>query len=218
MRKCGLAKIEEIFLRMQHSLMISAVDRWKNVVRWEIQQEKRDAYMQYRGTKKLGNFMKNWTKRNLITAWETWREAVYAEKRTELEKLGEISAIKIQNAWRGYQCREFAKLVREQQREATENEAAATIQAAFRGRHARMNVKKMVREMKENFMATRIQAAIRGKLARIRFLQMKDIIDQERAARKLQSIFRGRHARKRTQFIREELQMHKDKLLIETLP
>lgn len=107
--------------------------RWKHAVTYEKQQEKLQAYLLYKGSKKLDLFLVNWSQRKLRQAWTKWWSAIVHEKALERSAL-ELNAIQvIQRSWRAYRGRMFAYLVKMQKLIAKQTTAAIKMQRMFRG-------------------------------------------------------------------------------------
>ncbi|KAG6971471.1 hypothetical protein JG687_00001990 [Phytophthora cactorum] len=161
-KRWGREKVENIFRRLLYNLQGLALERWKQAVAYERQQEKLQAYLLYKGSKKLDAFLVNWSQRKLRRAWTKWWSDIVHEKALEGSVLELQSIQVIQRSWRAYRGRLFASLVRKQKLLAKQTTAAIKMQRMFRGGIARKFFKLKRVDKHRQAMATRIQALARG--------------------------------------------------------
>ncbi|GMF18442.1 unnamed protein product [Phytophthora lilii] len=176
-KRWGREKVENIFRRLLYNLQGVAMERWKQAVAYEKQQEKLQAYLLYKGSKKLDMFLLNWSQRKLRQAWSKWWSDIVYEKALERSALQLNSIQVIQRSWRAYRGRMFAYLVKMQKLIAKQTTAAVKMQRMFRGEL------KLLALRERNRMYA--QAAIKiQKMARKRqAIHRVERLRQERAAR-----------------------------------
>lgn len=195
-KRWGREKVENIFRRLLYNLQGVAMERWKQVVAYEKQQEKLQAYLLYKGSKKLDMFLVNWSQRKLRQALTKWWSNIVHEKALERSAL-ELQAIQvIQRSWRAYLGRMFAYLVKMQKLIAKQTTEAIKMQRMFRGSIARKFFKLKRIDQRRQTMSTRIQALARGYLVRKLAKQMRDQRKKHLVASRVQALYRGRKARR----------------------
>ncbi|KAJ0409057.1 hypothetical protein P43SY_002191 [Pythium insidiosum] len=173
-----------------------AFERWRDAVAFEKQQEKLQAYLMYKGSKKLDLFLLNWTNRKLRQAWTTWAALIAYQKALE-RAARELEAIEvIQRAFRGYRGRRIAYLIKMKQRLAKETDAALVIQRHFRGSISRRFFRLKRLHLRRERAARAIQALGRGFLVRHHVRRLRRERRQHAAASRIQALHRGRRARR----------------------
>jgi hypothetical protein len=195
-KRWGREKVESIFRRLLFNLQGVAMERWKQAVAYEKQQEKLHAYLLYKGSKKLDLFLLNWSQRKLRQAWTKWWADVVHEKTLERSALELRSIRVIQRSWRAYRGRMFAYLVKVQKLVAKQTTAAIKMQRMFRGSIARKFFKLKRLDQRRQAMATRIQALVRGYIVRRLAKQLRDQRKKHLVASRVQAMYRGRKARR----------------------
>jgi hypothetical protein len=144
-------------------------------------------------------------RRNRLSDQQAKREALLEQKQAERnggdgeevtipedpESIEDASATKIQQIARGKLARSGV-----QRRRVRYNKAATNIQAGYRGRVSRMDVK---RRLRERDGATHLQRLVRGHLGRLRVLRIRLGIKKKVAATGVQKIFRAFKGRRRMQ-------------------
>jgi hypothetical protein len=203
MKKWGLEKLEMMFQKMQYSLIISALDRWHDSVDASKKKQKREAFLKYRGTMKLDLFMRDWDRRHIAHAWESWLETVRDEQKKELAALQTDAAVRIQTCYRAHKSREFMKLMRLAHQRRREEWAAAKLQSQYRGRHDREQVHLILRKRREEAAAVALQRQWRGRRAREVFDSLLEARELYQAARMVQQHYRGRLCRRAVEAARE---------------
>lgn len=195
-KRWGRDKVENIFRRLLFNLQGIAFQKWNQVVAHEKQEEKLQAYLMYKGSKKLDHFLLNWSQRKLRQAWTKWWSDITHVKAIERLAL-ELDAIRVlQRAWRGYCGRMFASLVKAQKLFAQQTAGAIKIQRMFRGSVTRKFFRLKQLNKRRQLAATRIQACGRGYLAR-QFIKHTRLERKKfQAASKIQALYRGRKARR----------------------
>ena len=106
-------------------------------------------------------------------------------------RIEDISAIKIQKITRGKLARSMVRLRRNRY-----TRAATLIQAGYRGKNARVNVKG---QLNERDGATHLQRLVRGHLGRLRVQRIQLKIRKSVAATGIQRVFRAFKGRRRMQ-------------------
>ncbi|KAF1775659.1 WW domain [Phytophthora cactorum] len=192
-----------------------ALERWKQAVAYERQQEKLQAYLLYKGSKKLDAFLVNWSQRKLRRAWTKWWSDIVHEKALEGSVLELQSIQVIQRSWRAYRGRLFASLVRKQKLLAKQTTAAIKMQRMFRGGIARKFFKLKRVDKHRQAMATRIQALARGYIVRKRIKQMRDQRKKHLVASRVQAMYRGRKARRELAVHRRTQRLTKAAVIIQ---
>lgn len=201
-KRWGREKVN-IFRWLLYNLQGVAMERWKRAVAHEKQQEKMQAYLMYKGSKKLDMFLLNWSQRKLRQAWTKWWSDYAHQKALERVAL-ELESIQImQRAWRGYRGRMFFRLVKEQRLFARQTAAAVKLQHSFRGSIARKFLRLKRLNKRRQMMATRIQAAARRYLARRLVASMRREQQVHIAASKVQALYRGRKVRRQMERYRQ---------------
>ncbi|GLE00341.1 hypothetical protein PINS_up009098 [Pythium insidiosum] len=214
-KRWGRDKVEGIFRRLLYNFQGLAFERWKDAVAFEKQQEKLQAYLLYKGSKKLDVFLLNWTHRKLRQAWTTWSALIAYQKALE-RAARELEAIEVlQRAFRGYRGRRIARLIKMKQRLAQETEAALVIQRHFRGSISRRFFRLKRLHLRRERAASAIQALGRGFLARQRVRQWRRERRQHGAASRIQALHRGRCTRREVARRRRELRVTKAAVLIQ---
>ncbi|KAL3666842.1 hypothetical protein V7S43_007792 [Phytophthora oleae] len=214
-KRWGREKVENIFRRLLFNLQGVAMERWKQAVAYEKQQEKVQAYLLYKGSKKLDTFLSNWTQRKLRQAWTKWWSDIVHEKALERSTL-EMQAIQvIQRSWRAYRGRMFAYLVRMRNLIAKQTTAAIKMQRMFRGGIARKFFKLKRIDQRRQAMATRIQALGRGYIVRKRVKQMQEQRKMHLVASRVQAMYRGRKARSEVTIRRRTQRLTKAAVIIQ---
>lgn len=195
-KRWGREKVENIFRRLLYNLQGVAMERWKAAVAFEKQQEKLQAYLLYKGSKKLDIFLLNWSQRKLRQAWTKWWSDIVHEKALERSAL-ELNSIRvIQRAWRGYRGRMIVYLVKMHKLIAAQTAAATKMQRVFRGSIARKFLKLKRLDRHRQAMATRIQALARGYITRKLAKQLQRQRKMHLVASRVQALYRGRKARR----------------------
>ncbi|KAH7484581.1 Abnormal spindle-like microcephaly-associated protein-like protein [Phytophthora ramorum] len=194
-KRWGREKIENIFRRLLYNLQGVAMERWKQAIAYEKQQEKLQAYLLYKGSKKLDMFLLNWSQRKLRQAWTKWWFDIVHEKALERSALQVHSIQVIQRSWRAYRGRMLAYLAKKQKVIAKQTTAAIKMQRMFRGGIARKFFKLKRLDQRRQAMATRIQALARGYIVRKRAKQMQHERKKHLVASRVQALYRGRKAR-----------------------
>ncbi|EGZ17482.1 hypothetical protein PHYSODRAFT_500042 [Phytophthora sojae] len=214
-KRWGQEKVENIFRRLLYNLQGVAMERWKHAVTYEKQQEKLQAYLLYKGSKKLDLFLVNWSQRKLRQAWTKWWSAIVHEKALERSAL-ELNAIQvIQRSWRAYRGRMFAYLVKMQKLIAKQTTAAIKMQRMFRGGLARKFFRLKRLDQRRQAMATRIQALARGYIVRKRIKQLRDERKMHLVASRVQALYRGRKTRREVAIRRRNQRLTKAAVLIQ---
>ncbi|KAK1945888.1 Abnormal spindle-like microcephaly-associated [Phytophthora citrophthora] len=214
-KRWGREKVENIFRRLLFNLQGVAMERWKQVVAYEKQQEKLQAYLLYKGSKKLDTFLSNWTQRKLRQAWTKWWSDIVHVKALERSTL-ELQAIQvIQRSWRAYRGRLFAYLVRMQKLIAKQTAAAIKMQRMFRGGIARKFFKLKRIDQRRQAMVTRIQALGRGYIVRKRVKQMYEQRKMHLVASRVQAMYRGRKTRREVTIRRRTQRLTKAAVIIQ---
>ncbi|ETI45687.1 hypothetical protein F442_09734 [Phytophthora nicotianae P10297] len=214
-KRWGKEKVENIFRRLLYNLQGLALERWKQAVAYEKQQEKLQAYLLYKGSKKLDAFLVNWSQRKLRQAWTKWWSDVVHEKALERSALELQSIQVIQRSWRAYRGRMFAFLVRKQKLLAKQTTAAIKMQRMFRGGIARKFFRLKRIDKHRQAMATRIQALARGYIVRKRVKQMRDQRKKHLVASHVQAMYRGRKARRELAVHRQTQRLTKAAVIIQ---
>ncbi|EEY66516.1 uncharacterized protein PITG_17139 [Phytophthora infestans T30-4] len=214
-KRWGRDKVENIFRRLLYNLQGLALERWKQAVACEKQQEKLQAYLLYKGSKKLDAFIVNNSQRKMRQAWTKWWSDVAHEKALERSAL-ELQAIQvIQRSYRVYRGRMFASLMRRQKIIAKQTSAAIEMQRMFRKGIARKFLKLKRIDKHRQAMATRIQALARGYIDRNRVQQMRDQWKKNVVASRLQAMYRGRKARRELAMLRSTQHLTKAAVIIQ---
>ncbi len=126
------------------------------------------------------------------------------------EAVEDTSAIQIQRIARGKLGKNYVK-----RRRRRYHASATRIQAGFRGRRSRLDVR---RRLKEKDAATHIQRTIRGRLGRHKAERVRKALQQRLAATDMQRIFRAMKGRRRMQAKRDLKRYASEaKLAIESL-
>lgn len=214
-KRWGRDKVENIFRRLLFNLQGIAFQKWNQVVAHEKQEEKLQAYLMYKGSKKLDHFLLNWSQRKVRQVWTKWWSDIAHVKAIERLAL-ELDAIRVlQRAWRGYRGRMFASLVKKQKLFAEQTAGAIKIQRMFRGSVTRkfFRLKKLNRHRQH--AAAKIQACGRGYLARQLVKQMRLARKRFKAASKIQALYRGRKARRAVAAIRRNRSVTRAALVIQ---
>ncbi|KAG7395586.1 hypothetical protein PHYBOEH_003460 [Phytophthora boehmeriae] len=214
-KRWGREKVENIFRRLLFNLQGVAMQRWKHAVAFEKQQEKMQAYLLYKGSKKLDTFLSNWSQRKLQQAWTKWWSDVAHEKALERSALELNSILVMQRAWRGYRARLFVYLVKKQKLHALQTAAAIKMQRMFRGGIARKFFKLKRVDQHRQAMASRIQALARGYIARKLARRMQTERKMHLAASRVQALYRGRKARRQVEVRRRTQHLTKAAVLIQ---
>ncbi|KAG3116534.1 hypothetical protein PI124_g4826 [Phytophthora idaei] len=214
-KRWGREKVENIFRRLLYNLQGLALERWKQAVAYERQQEKLQAYLLYKGSKKLDAFLVNWSQRKLRRAWTKWWSDIVHEKALEGSVLKLQSIQVIQRSWRAYRGRLFASLVRKQKLLAKQTTAAIKMQRMFRGGIARKFFKLKRVDKHRQAMATRIQALARGYIVRKGIKQMRDQRKKHLVASRVQAMYRGRKARRELAVHRRAQRLTKAAVIIQ---
>uniref|UniRef100_K3WMU7 WW domain-containing protein n=1 Tax=Globisporangium ultimum (strain ATCC 200006 / CBS 805.95 / DAOM BR144) TaxID=431595 RepID=K3WMU7_GLOUD len=214
-KRWGRDKVENIFRRLLFNLQGIAFQRWHQVVVQEKQEEKLQAYLMYKGSKKLDHFLLNWSQRKLRQAWTKWWSDIAHVK--ALERLVvELDAIHvIQRAWQGYRGRMFAYLVKTQRLFAQQSAAATRIQRMFRGSVTRKFFRLKQLHKRRHIAAIKIQAAGRGYVARQLARQIRRKRRHFVVASKIQAIYRGRKARRGVATLRRNRRVTQAALVIQ---
>ncbi|KAG7380284.1 hypothetical protein PHYPSEUDO_007560 [Phytophthora pseudosyringae] len=194
-KRWGREKAEHIFRRLLYNLQGEAMERWKQAVAYEKQQEKLQAYLLYKGSKKLDTFLRNWSDRKLRQAWTKWWSDIVHAKALERSGLELQSIQVIQRSWRAYRGRMLAYLVKMQKLIAKQTTAAIKMQRMFRGGIARKFFKLKRLDQRRQAMAIRIQALARGYIVRKRVKHMREQRKMHLVASRVQALYRGRKAR-----------------------
>ncbi|KAG6623744.1 Transcriptional activator Myb [Phytophthora cinnamomi] len=214
-KRWGREKVENIFRRLLYNLQGVAMERWKHAVAHEKQQEKLQAYLLYKGSKKLDLFLLNWSQRKLRQAWTKWWSDIVHEKALERSAL-ELNAIQvIQRSWRAYRGRLFAYLLKMQKLIAKQTTAAIKMQRMFRGGIARKFFRLKRLDQRRQAMATRIQALARGYIIRKLAKQMRDQRKMHLVASRVQALYRGRKTRREVAIRRRTQRLTKAAILIQ---
>ncbi|RLN80635.1 hypothetical protein BBJ28_00021171 [Nothophytophthora sp. Chile5] len=214
-KRWGREKVENIFRRLLYNLQGVAMERWKQAIAYEKQQERLQVYLLYKGSKKLDTFLLNWTQRKLRQAWTTWWSDVVHQKALERSVL-ELNAIRVmQRAWRGYRGRMFAYLVKMQKLVARQTAAAIKMQRMFRGGIVRKFFKLKKLDQRRIAMATRIQAMARGYISRKLAKQMQHQRKVHLTASRVQALYRGRKARREVEIRRRTQHLTNAAVLIQ---
>lgn len=214
-KRWGRDKVESIFRRLLFNLQGLALEKWRQVVENEKQQEKLQAYLMYKGSKKLDVFLLNWSQRKLRQAWTKWWSDVVHIKALERAQL-ELDAIRVlQRAWRGYSGRLFASLVRMQKQFTEQTNAAVKLQRLFRGSITRKFFRMKRAHQQREAAVIRIQTLARGFIARQRARELREERRRHLAAAKLQALYRGRKARQRVTALRRDQKVSRAAALIQ---
>ncbi|TMW62781.1 hypothetical protein Poli38472_005399 [Pythium oligandrum] len=214
-KRWGKEKVENIFRRLLYNLQGIAFGRWREALEYEKQQEKLQAYLMYKGSKKLDVFILNWTHRKLRQAWTKWWSDIAYAKALERAAL-ELEAICVlQRAYRGYRGRTMAYLVKKKQQYERETAAASKIQRMFRGSIARKFFLLKRIHIRRHTAAIRIQGLARGFLVRQRAKQIRTDRKRFVAASKIQALYRGRKARREVARLRRQERVTKAAVIIQ---
>ncbi|POM60648.1 hypothetical protein PHPALM_30467 [Phytophthora palmivora] len=214
-KRWGREKVENIFRRLLYNLQGVAMERWKQAVAYEKQQEKLQAYLLYKGSKKLDTFLLNWSQRKLRQAWTKWWSDIVHEKALERSAL-EVQSIQIiQRSWRAYRGRMLAYLVKMQKIIAKQTTAAIKMQRMFRGSIARKFFKLKRIDQCRQAMAIRIQALARGYIIRKLAKQIREQRKMHLVASRVQALYRGRKARRNVAIQRSTQRLTKAAVLIQ---
>ncbi|KAE9040934.1 hypothetical protein PR003_g5000 [Phytophthora rubi] len=214
-KRWGREKVENIFRRLLYNLQGVAMERWKHAVAYEKQQEKLQAYLLYKGSKKLDLFLLNWSQRKLRQAWTKWWSDIVHEKALERSSL-ELNAIRmIQRSWRAYRGRMFAYLVKMQKLIAKQTTAVIKMQRMFRGEIARKFFRLKRLDQRRQAMATRMQALARGYITRKFAKQLRDQRKMHLVASRVQALYRGRKARREVAIRRRTQRLTQAAVLIQ---
>ncbi|DAZ96835.1 TPA: hypothetical protein N0F65_008266 [Lagenidium giganteum] len=206
-KRWGREKVENIFRRLLYNMQGLAFIRWRQTVEHDKQQEKLQAYLMYKGTKKLDVFFLNWSQRKLRQAWMKWVSDIIQQHAIERAARELEASLVMQRAWRGYRARLFVYLIKQQQLFVRQTAAALKIQRHYRGSLVRKFFRLKQLNVKRQQAATVIQAVARGYLAR----KVTRVAKVERrrylAASRIQALYRGRHDRKTITHIRQQKRM-----------
>lgn len=214
-KRWGRDKVENIFRRLLFNLQGIAFQKWNHVVAHEKQEEKLHAYLMYKGSKKLDQFLLNWSQRKVRQAWTKWWSDIAHVKAIERMAL-ELDAICVlQRAWRGYRGRMFASLVKAQKLFAAQTAAAIKLQRMFRGSVTRKFFRLKQLNKRRQLAATKIQACGRGYLARQLVKQTRLEHKKFEAASKIQALYRGRKTRREVSVMRRNRSVTKAALVIQ---
>lgn len=214
-KRWGRDKVENIFRRLLFNLQGMAFTHWRALVEREKQDEKLQVYLMYKGSKKLDQFLRNWSHRKLQQAWTKWWSDIVHVKAIERLAL-ELDAIRVlQRAWRGYRGRQFASLVKAQRLFAKHTAAASVIQRTFRGSVARKFFRLKRLHTRRQDAATKIQVCGRGYLARQRAKCIRLERNRFVAASRIQALVRGRRARRVFQHMRRTHRVTKAAVVIQ---
>lgn len=214
-KRWGREKVENIFRRLLFNLQGIAFQKWNQVVAHEKQEEKLQAYLMYKGSKKLDHFLLNWSQRKLRQVWTKWWSDITHVKAIERLAL-ELDAIRVlQRAWRGYRGRMFASLVKSQKLFAQQTAGAIKIQRMFRGSVTRKFFRLKQLNKRRQLAATKIQACGRGYLARQFVKHIRLERKRFQAASKIQALYRGRKARREVSIMRRNYSVTRAALVIQ---
>jgi hypothetical protein len=144
-------------MRVLHSKLLSAVGRWKIYIQDVIRKEKLELYKRYSGAAKLVAFLQHVEMKKVVAAFNAWTEEVRRLKAHELLQYQHQCAIRLQAAIRGRIARKRYQEEKARLKAEREYHAATLIQARYRGRFVRRNVKLMLRRIQEEAAAVKIQ-------------------------------------------------------------
>lgn len=137
--------------------------------------ERKHAYLQYQGSRKMGFALDKAYLRRLAKGWIRWVALVEAGRAEEC-RMQEISAaVTVQTAFRGL---------------------------AARRRRARLAV--AASDKQRHFAAVAITRCVKGKVARMRYGRLKADVERVRASKMLRRVGRGMLGRRKARRLREE--------------
>lgn len=213
-QKWGFEKMAGIMKRIHHSFLISALLKWQDYIEFTRNKERAEAYLKYKGSRTVVNMFKNWKRKKLVVAWNSWMVEVYGQREAEAE----AASIDVQRLGRGFlarrrvyhivrfrACVEIQRIVRgllARRRVARYREwkardgAARYIQNKYRGYAGRKMANMMLKIRMEQKAATNIQRVMRGVLGRLEADRRREDIIRGESAIEIQRVQRGVMGRK----------------------
>ena len=151
-QKHGLEKLNQLFNRIAYQKMIAAIQKWRETIEFEKNQEKVDNYMKWKGSRRLIKMVQEWDLKQLMSAYDKWHHTIMQLKKKELDH----NAVQIQKVARGYLGRRRVRRMRRR------NKSAIQIQRVGRGMLGRKLAREKRWEKKRHDAATLIQLRWRG--------------------------------------------------------
>ena len=233
-QKHGLEKLNQLFNRIAYQKMIAAIQKWRETIEFEKNQEKVDNYMKWKGSRRLIKMVQEWDLKQLMSAYDKWHHTIMQLKKKELDHnavqiqkvargfLGRRrvsrmrrnkSAIQIQRVGRGMLGR---KLAREKRWEKKRHDAATLIHLRWRGYECRKLGKIIKQKHREYEAACLLQRAWRGYKGRAiaKVIAMKKL--ENDIALRIQNLWRTRAARRLVASMRAAIAEEEAALYIQT--
>ena len=189
-QKWGLEKLTALFNKIAYRQMIAALEKWNEFVDYQVNQDKAENYMKWKGTRRLVKMLEDFDLKQTAAGWDKWVHVI-AEERSQEEN---IAATHIERLARGF-------LGRRRVLNICTGRAAIEIQRVGRGMIGRKKFQVIYWEYKREWAAQVIQHRYRGYQGR----QLGRIIMQKKrehnAACVLQRAWRGFSGRRITRII-----------------
>lgn len=150
-KKWGMQKLQALMKRLEYKEVIAAWGLWRAAVLRLRHQEQAQLYMKFKGSRRLTALFANWKKKRVLAGWNSWTAIRLHQRRLEAE----AAARQLQRFIRGHIGRTAA-------RHRRSSSAAVQIQAAWRGRFARVETGRLKERQRLEEAAVFIQRAYRG--------------------------------------------------------